>query len=247
MTSALILAAGKATRLEGIRDTYAKANVPVGNTTPLRFMLERLDAAGIDEAWINLHYLADQVRRESARWASAGMKVHFIHEETLLGTGGTLLEMVKRSGRLPDVVVNAKMFTDFDFGSICSSATPKRQSALVLHPSSRLTDFGGLSFDREGLVTGLHPRNSPAPASPSGAAVFTGIARPDEAWLPFLDEASASCDGNPVCSIRHGLLPALAAGTSTATAVLHRGYWKEISTPERVAEIRAEFPELLRS
>jgi len=40
-------------------------------------------------------------------------------------------------------------------------------------------------------------------------------------------------------------MPAIAAGTSSARALLHHGYWKEISTPQRVAEIRAEMPDVL--
>jgi NDP-sugar pyrophosphorylase family protein len=244
MCRALILAAGKATRLEGIRNQFAKANVPVGSTTPLRFMLERLGQAGVTEAWINLHYLADQVRKEAQRWAPAGMELHFLEEPQLLGTGGTLLAMVKRCGTLPDIVVNAKMFTDFDFELLTRSVPNQASAALVLHPSTKLADFGGLAFDCNKHITGLHPRTELAPKSPAGAAVFTGIARPEEAWLPFLEQAAATCEGEPVCSIRHGLLPAIAAGTSKAKAILHTGYWKEISTPQRVAEIRAELPDL---
>lgn len=251
MNSALILAAGKATRLEGIRDSYAKANVPVGNTTPLRFMLERLAAAGVTDVWINLHYLAEQVRDEAQRWASATMKLHFIYEDALLGTGGTLLEMWRQSGQLPDIVVNAKMFTDFDFGLLLEPPTQNvdkesSQTALmVLHPPTPLADFGGLAYDSDRLIYGLHGRSSDAPEAPKGAAVFTGISRPDSAWLPFLQQAAKELGGEPICSIRHGLLPAIAAGTSTAQALIFDGYWREISTPQRVAEIREEMPDLL--
>lgn len=242
---ALILAAGKATRLEGIRDQFAKANVPVGNTTPLRFMLERLALAGVTDAWVNLHYLATQVREEAQRWAPAGLQLHFLEEPQLLGTGGTLLEMVKRCDHLPNIVVNAKMFTDFDFELLTKLAVDEPGSFLVLHPPTKLADFGGLAFDAVKHITGLHPRSGKAPPLPAGAAVFTGIARPDAAWLPFLQQAAATCQGAPVCSIRHGLLPALAAQKSSAQALLHMGYWKEISTPQRVVEIRAELPDLL--
>jgi NDP-sugar pyrophosphorylase family protein len=249
MSSALILAAGKATRLEGIRDSYAKANVPVGGTTPLRFMLERLATAGVTEVWINLHYLAEQVRSEAQRWASAGMELHFIYEDPLLGTGGTLLEMWRQAGHLPDIVVNAKMFTDFDFGLLLDSAATSTPAAapalLVVHPPTPLADFGGLAFNTDFWISGLHARNKPAPEPPKGAAVFTGISRPDQAWLPFLEQASQEHADEAICSIRHGLLPAIAAGTSTAQALIFDGYWREISTPQRVAEIREEMPDLL--
>ena len=69
MTSALLLAAGNATRLGEIRNDFAKANVPVGDTTPLRFALEALRQAGYRRVWINLHYKADQVREQAMRYA----------------------------------------------------------------------------------------------------------------------------------------------------------------------------------
>ncbi len=206
MSSALILAAGKATRLEGIRDSYAKANVPVGDTTPLRFMLERLDAAGVTEVWINLHYLGEQVRNEAKRWASTAMKLHFIEEDPLLGTGGTLLEMWRRAGYLPNIVVNAKMFTDFDFKMLAESAANSAKqeqlqpACLVLHPPTPLANFGGLAFDADRKILALHPRDQLAPKAPEGAAVFTGISRPDYAWLPFLEQAAQQYPCETICS-----------------------------------------------
>ena len=62
MTTALLLAAGKATRLGALRNQYAKACVPVAGTTPLRFAIERLAQAGVTRVIVNLHWQAEQVR-----------------------------------------------------------------------------------------------------------------------------------------------------------------------------------------
>jgi len=166
MSSALLLAAGKATRLEGIREQFAKANVPIANTTPLRFMLERLAAAGITEIWVNLHYHAQQVREEALKWASPAMTLHFLSEPQLLGTGGTLLAMVQQSGGLPDVIVNAKMFTDFDFKVLTHASSPPTSGVMVLHPPTALADYGGLTYGANGLIDGLQTRTALAPPVP---------------------------------------------------------------------------------
>jgi N-acetyl-alpha-D-muramate 1-phosphate uridylyltransferase len=71
MKSALLLAAGKATRLGALRDRYAKACVPVGGTTPLRQLMEQLSAAGVKRFVINLHWQAAQVRAAAAAAAQA--------------------------------------------------------------------------------------------------------------------------------------------------------------------------------
>ncbi len=230
MSTALVLAAGRATRLGPLRDRWAKACVPVAGVSPLAFLLPRLAAAGVRRAWVNLHYRAEQVREEARRHAPPGLELRFLEEEALLGTGGSLLAVAEAEARAPELVVNAKVYTDFDFAGLLADPRP----ALVLHPASPLAEFGGLAH-ADGLVCGLRPRGG----GPTGeqAAVFTGIARPDPAWLAHL-EAAAPVDGLR-CSVRHGLLPALAAGHAPR-AVLHRGWWQEISSPERVAAAAAE-------
>lgn len=230
MATALILAAGKATRLEGIRDCYAKANVPIGDTTPLRFLLHALGTQYSD-IWINLHFKGEQVREQAERFVAPGVHLRFLEETALLGTGGTLLELMNRGADLPDLMVNAKMFTDFKFASLVQ-APP---SSLVLHPASCLSTFGGLSFDAEHRIQGLCRQNQ-TPPDGHIAAVFTGICKPSAEWLPHLKAARESAPDDTLCSIRHGLLPALKSNPGHARAILHDGTWCEISTPERVRE-----------
>ena len=239
--TALLLAAGLATRLHGIRDRWAKCCVPVAGTTPLRFLLERLAAGGWNEVWINLHHQPAQVRAEAQRAAPAGMQLRFLDEDALLGTGGTLLE-AERLGARVGLVVNAKLFTDFDFARL-RDAEP---GTVVLHAGSPVSVFGGLRHDAEGRVHGLvsrppggAPRTrgeaaSGVPLSVADAAVYTGICAPHPDWLPLLRQARAHRPDAALCLVRDALLPGLAAGVP-AHALLHGGFWCEISTPERVA------------
>lgn len=229
MSAALVLAAGKATRLEGIRDSYAKANVPVGGTTPLRFLLEAMGSA-FEDVWINLHFKGEQVREEAARWAHPEVRLHFLEEPQLLGTGGTLLEVMRRQGTLPELMVNAKMFTDYPFAEM-KTAEP---GTMVLHPGSPLDLFGGLRRDEEGRFLGLLPKGEPLPAGEQ-AGVFTGICRPHEAWMPYLESARQAAPEAVLCLIRHGLLPCHAEREDVVRLRDHAGHWCEISTPERVA------------
>lgn len=223
--AAMLLAAGKATRLLGMRDQYAKACVPVSGTTPLAFLMPKLGAAGFSPIWINLHHHADQVRAQAQSLAPVA-ELRFLEEPELLGTGGTFLEVVRREGALPRLVVNAKIFTDFDFGSLRDAAP----GTCVLHPGSPLADFGGLRHDGHGNILGLAKRDE----SNDSASVFTGICVPHPAWLPHLAAARAARPREPICLVRDGLIPALAEGVRHP-AWLHAGGWCEISTPERVA------------
>ncbi len=239
MSSALILAAGKATRLEGLRETYAKANVPIGGTTPLRFLLEALGSS-YSELWINLHYKAEQVRNEAQRWAHPEVRLRFLEEPNLLGTGGTLLRLHQQHGVLPKLVVNAKMFTDFAFANLVDAV----EGTLVLHPPSSLQTFGGLRFDQNLRFLGLHKRTEPLPSGQQ-AAVFTGIYRPHPHWLLALQQTQREHAKQLLCLIRDGLLPAFQADPDCVHLLLHQGIWCEMSTPERVAQAAAILPKLL--
>lgn len=238
MSHALLLAAGRATRLGAIREHYAKACVPIGNTTPLRFLMESLAAAGFQDLWINTHYRAEQVRAHAEAHAPAGVRLHFLHEPTLLGTGGTLLHLWEAHGVLPQAVANAKMFTDFSFAELLQAA----EGTVVLHPSSDLATFGGLRFDSHGKVLGLQTRGqNPAPGEQ--AAVFTGIYRPHSSWLGSLQAERDQAPDTLLCSVRHGLL----FHRESAHALLHAGDWCEISTPERVQEAQIMMANLSNS
>jgi len=227
MSHALLLAAGRATRLGAIREHYAKACVPIGSTTPLRFLMESFAAAGFNHLWINTHYRAEQVRAHAEAHAPSGTRLHFLHEPTLLGTGGTLLHLWEEHGVLPQAVANAKMFTDFPFAELLRAT----EGTLVLHPASDLATFGGLRFDSQGKVHGLQARDQGL-APGEQAAVFTGIYRPHASWLESLHAERDKSPGSLLCSVRHGLL----CHPDSARALLHAGKWCEISTPERVQQ-----------
>ena len=204
--AALLFAAGKATRLAGLREQWAKACVPVGGTSPLADLLPKVLAAGFAPVWIKLHHHAEQVR-EVARAALPEAELQFLEEPTLLGTGGTLLAVHAATGELPALCANAKVFGDFDLRALREAAP----GTLLLHPASSLAEFGGLQYDAELQVRGLAARD--ARTEPNlHAAVFTGFCVPHPAWLPPLARARAERPAAALCLIRHALLPAPAPG-----------------------------------
>lgn len=230
MTSALLLAAGNATRLGEIRNDFAKANVPVSDTTPLRFALEALRQAGYRRVWINLHYKADQVREQAMRYAG-DLEINFLYEGKLLGTGGTLLEVYRRDFKLPQLILNVKIFGDFDLKQMLDN----EPGSLLLHPKTDVNNFGGFYYKPNMQIDGLAAKGQNLDPTKQ-CAVFTGICTPHQLWLDRLHLAREQSPHDLLCIVRHGLLPALAQDPTHAKAILHHGDWCEISTPQRVAE-----------
>lgn len=248
---ALLLAAGKATRLAGLRERWAKACVPVGGTTPLRHLIEALAAAGVRHFVVNLHWRAEQVRAQTRAALPDGCTADFLSEEELFGTGGTLRAVAARLGRVPELMVNAKLFTDLDWARLLAAPA----GTLVVHPASPLTEFGGLLVRDDATgprLAGLWPREraraGERPPGDARAAVYTGICRPDPDWLSRLANASAApatpaASAAPLCLARAGFLAAAADG-ERVPVLAHDGFWCEISTPERVESARARLAAL---
>lgn len=85
MIAALLLAAGKGTRLWPLTAVRAKAAVPYCGVPLVRRLAERLVEAGVTRLAANLHHLPDTVRE-----ALRGIPVTYSYEEELLGTAGAL-------------------------------------------------------------------------------------------------------------------------------------------------------------
>src|SRR5437588_2225744 len=87
---ALLAAAGTGTRLRPLTDVLPKCLMPINGRPLLGIGLDMLSEAGASEIIVNLHHHAGLVRDYVARTPYASL-VTLAHEETLLGTAGTLM------------------------------------------------------------------------------------------------------------------------------------------------------------
>ena len=62
----MVLAAGLGERMRPITNTMPKPLVKVAGKAMLDHMLDKLAAAGVERAVVNVHYLADQIERHVA-------------------------------------------------------------------------------------------------------------------------------------------------------------------------------------
>ena len=56
---AMVMAAGKGTRMRPLTDTMPKPLVPFGGKSLIDHLLDRLVEAGIEESVVNVHHFAD--------------------------------------------------------------------------------------------------------------------------------------------------------------------------------------------
>lgn len=151
---AMVLAAGKGTRLRPLTDDCPKALVEVGGRTLLEWVLRRLSAAGVDEVVINLHHLGAQIPPFMAAHGNFGLgRVAYSEEPELLDTGGGL----QRAGWFfddgrPFLLHNVDVLSDFDLPAMVEahrSGGALATLACQARPTSR-----PLAFDGRNLLVG---------------------------------------------------------------------------------------------
>lgn len=102
---AMVLAAGRGTRMRPVSEAIPKPLVAVAGRALVDRALDRLEEAGVEDAVVNLHHLGAQIERHLGQRRSP--RVAFSREEILLETGGGVAKALPLLGPEPFYVVNA--------------------------------------------------------------------------------------------------------------------------------------------
>lgn len=111
-TKAMVLAAGLGTRMKPVSDTMPKPLIKVAGKALIDHMLDRLAAAGVTTAVVNVHHLGDQV--EAHLKQRRDMEIVISDERArLLDTGGGTVAALSHFGDEPFFSVNTDaLFVD---------------------------------------------------------------------------------------------------------------------------------------
>jgi len=120
-------------RLRPLTLTTPKCLIPIYGVPLLDHWLAMLLASGIERVLINTHHLADAVRRH-VRQSSWQDRIDLVHEQELLGTGGTILANRDYFGGR-DAAVHAQ-----------THLVKKIRRPVTTQQSSRVTESPSASF-----------------------------------------------------------------------------------------------------
>jgi MurNAc alpha-1-phosphate uridylyltransferase len=103
----MVLAAGLGKRMRPITTTTPKPLVEVAGKPLIDHMLDRLAAAGIEEAVVNVHYLPELVEQHMRRRGAKSPRIAISDERgRLLDTGGGVKKALSLLGDAPFLIVN---------------------------------------------------------------------------------------------------------------------------------------------
>src|SRR4030043_164936 len=150
---AMILAAGKGTRLGKITDNIPKGLLEVNGKSLLRLAVENCSAYGFEDIIINVHHLADMVEDEIERLIRDGFKITVSDErDMLLETGGGLFKARDFFDTNPFLLYNAHTITDLDLSVLYRHHLKMKGLATLAVRNREGKRY--LLIDKEGLMKG---------------------------------------------------------------------------------------------
>ena len=226
-TKAMVLAAGLGKRMQPLTDTMPKPMVRLGRRPLIDHVLDRLAAAGITEAVVNVHYRAEVLEQHLVSRTGEPQIVISDERDALLDTGGGLVRALPLLGADPFVIHNSDSVwlegPKANLDALFDAWDGERMDGLLLLASTAralgydgygdftMDEMGRLARRREGMsapfvfagVSVVHPR------------LFTGSREEAFSLNRFWDQA-------------------IAAGTLYGLRL--DGFWMHVGTPSALEE-----------
>ncbi len=174
----MILAAGVGKRMRPITTTTPKPLVEVGGRALIDHALDRLEAAGVEQAVVNVHYLADLVRVHAERRNQPRVVISD-ESEQLLNTGGGIAKALPSLGDDPFYLLNSDSFwiegVTRNLDLLAESWRDDAMDALLLvSPTVHAIGYAGAGdflLDPAGRLV-RRPERRVAPFAYAGAAIL---------------------------------------------------------------------------
>jgi mannose-1-phosphate guanylyltransferase len=221
---AMVLAAGKGTRLFPLTGEQPKPLAPVVDVPIIEHIFNLLVKHGISEVYVNIHYLADALLEAYGEESRiSGIPVHLRREEQLMGTAGGVKRL---SGNFDDtfVVVMGDALTDANLNEII--AFHKEEGALATIALKRVYDtseYGVVEIDGGGNILAFQEK--PEPEEAVSTLANTGIYVFEPRVLDYIPE-------NTFFDFANDVFPKLLEAGERFVGYEGDFYWSDIGTLE---------------
>lgn len=224
ITQAMILAAGKGTRLRPLTLETPKPLVEVGGQPLIVWHIKALQAAGITDITINASWLADKLMHALGDGAEYGVKLHWsVEDDEPLETAGGIFNALQ-TGKLQDapfILVNSDVWTTYDFAQLQDYTLGPDQLAHLLLIDNPEHNNGGDFAINNGLA-------SEQPIADADKYTFAGIS----VLSARLVDGLVSGQPAPLAPL---LKQAMLKFQITAEVI--KDNWIDVGTPERLTQV----------
>ncbi|HEY4981716.1 MAG TPA: nucleotidyltransferase family protein [Pseudolabrys sp.] len=227
--TAMVLAAGMGTRMRPLTDRRPKPLVQVAGRALLDHVLDRLAAAGVERAVVNVHHFAEQMIQHVASRTRPQIAISD-ERGLLLGTGGGVLKALPELGAAPFYHLNADSIwidgVQPNLARLAEAFDPDSMDALLLlAPTAGSIGYGGRGdfvMAGDGTLRARAEREV-APFVYAGAAIL----------------APALFADAPPGEFPLTTLFTRAAATGRLAGLRLEGLWMHVGTPDAIAAAEA--------
>jgi dTDP-glucose pyrophosphorylase len=111
---AVIMAGGRGERLRPLTDTIPKSLLKVGDKPIMEHNFDRLTSYGIDDFWISIKYLGEQIEAYFENGRNKNVIVQFVKEDDPLGTIGAVSK-IKDFQHKYILITNSDLLTNLNY------------------------------------------------------------------------------------------------------------------------------------
>ena len=221
---AMILAAGLGKRMQPLTADLPKPLLKVGSKTLIEHQIERLVAGGITGIVINHFYLGGLIEELLGNGSKYGTSISYSKEPIRLETAGGIIKALPMLKDDCFVVVNADIWTDFNFASLEPIDGIDCLAHLVLVENADHNPHGDFYIDDKRRVHEDHSARDQR-LTFSGISVmhknlFRNYPIQPRSMVPLLQEAMRE---------------------DQVGGAMYEGMWMDIGTPQRLKEINVIF------
>jgi mannose-1-phosphate guanylyltransferase len=176
---ALLLAAGKGTRLRPLTLNTPKCLVPVLERPLLDYWLKLLNLGPPpSEVWINTSYLSEQVLDflKSSQTSYRHLNIASTFEPNLLGTAGTLVQLLPKLQPEQDLLLvhadNLSWFSLGDFLNAHRQRPDGTELTMMTFEADAPQSCGVVELDEQNVVQAFHEKVETPPSKLANGAVY---------------------------------------------------------------------------
>ncbi len=215
---AMILAAGFGQRMLPLTAHTPKPLLKVNEVALIEYPIRQLASIGITEIIINHAYLGEQIVDYLGDGKRYGVSISYSPEVEPMETAGGIVKALPLLGDAPFLLINADIFTDFDFISLTQHALDRLgHLILVDNPEHNLS--GDFAVNHDNI---LQPR-----VSSTKTFTYSGMALLN----PEIFSRYAVSSG-PLAPLFRSAIE-----DEALTAEIFNGHWVDVGTPERLEQV----------
>ena len=157
-TPVFIMAGGFGSRLRPLTDSCPKPMLKLGDKPLLEILLLHLSRSGFHNFYISTFYLPEKITNYFADGAAWGVNIHYLKEDTPLGTGGALSLLPPEASVGKIILINGDILTNMDFLKLLDKHEKSDAVATVCVREFEYQIPYGVINGENGVVTGLQEK-----------------------------------------------------------------------------------------